>query len=88
MISDHDVSSPPAAREFRGQIGADAPVKLEDERFVRRAAIEIAIRDCFLRRLDSRRQVGRQLGVAEDAERSIQITGCRVRRSSSLSSIR
>lgn len=77
MLSDHDVSRAPAARELRNQVGADAPVKLKKEVLVKRATIELAGCDRTLQRLDARGQVRRQVGVAEDAERSVQVTGCR-----------
>ena len=88
MVSDHDVARAPAARELGNQVGADAPVKLKKEVLVERAAIELAGRNRTLQRLDVRRQVGRQLGVTEDAERGIQVTGCCPRRSSSRSRMR
>jgi hypothetical protein len=83
VVSDHDVSRAPAARDVGNQVGADAPVKLKKEVLVERAAIELAGRNRTLQRLDARGQVRRELGVTEDAERGIQVTGCRPRRSSS-----
>jgi len=88
MVSDQDVARAPAARELGNQVGADAPVKLKKEFLVERAVIEFAGRDRSLQRLDARGQVRRQLGVTEDAERGIQVAGCRSRRSSSLSRMR
>lgn len=65
---------------------ADAPVEIGDRML--RAAIELASRNRRLYRLDARGQVRCQLGVAEDAERGVQVTGCGPRRSSSRSRMR
>lgn len=54
MVSDRDVSRAPAARELRGQIGADAPVKFKEEVFVGRPDVELSGRDRALQRLDAR----------------------------------
>ncbi len=88
MVSDHDVTRAPATRDVGNQVGADAPVKVKKEILVERADIELAGRNCTLQRLDARGQMRRELGVTEDAERGIQATGCRARRSSSRSSMR
>lgn len=88
MVSDHDVSRAPAARAVGNQAGADAPVKLKKEILVERAAVVFAGRDRALQRLDARGEVRRELGVTEDAERGIQVTGSRPRRSSSRSRMR
>lgn len=88
MVPDHDVSGAPAARDVGNQVGADSPVKLKKDILVERAAIELASRDRALQRLDARSQMRREFGVTEGAERGIQVTGCRPRRSSSCSRMR
>lgn len=53
MVSDRDIRRAPAARDVGNQVGADAPVKLEKEILVERAAVVFAGRDRALQRLDA-----------------------------------
>ena len=82
-----NVRASPAGKLWH-EVAADHGMKPEKKRVVERGRTELAVFDVLFQCEDVARQVRRELGVTEDAERGIQVTGCGRRRSSSRSRMR
>lgn len=62
-------------------------MEAKEKLFVERVSVEFALTDGVLSLFDTARQMWREFGVAQDAERGVDVAGCCVRRLSSTSSI-
>jgi len=87
VVTDDDFLATPAAREFRRQFTTDALMQIEEKMLVERVIVERTLTDRVLGLLNTTRQMWREFGIAQDAERGVDVACCCVRRLSSASSI-
>src|SRR5712691_4713097 len=84
--ADCDIRPPPAGK-LRYEIAADQGMKLKEKRVVEGGFTVLTVLDLFFQREDVARQVGRELGVAQDAKTGFDVAGRVSRRASSARSV-
>lgn len=87
MRTNDDFLFAPAACEIWCQFTTNLPVQIQKESFVDGPGIPATIPDGVLNRFHASRQMRRELGITQDAERGVEMASGCVRRLSSASSI-
>lgn len=87
VAANDDLVATPTTRKLRSQVTTNVLVEVAQQGFIDGALVKFTIRDGVLHRFDTARQMRRERGIAQDAERGVEVARCCVRRSSSSSNI-